>query len=1384
MSRIRRLSLRGIRNFGDENEEAIIRFSRPLTLILGPNGTGKTTIIEALKYVTCGEFPPNSERGKFFIHDPALTMTSSVRAVIKAEIVDRKGNIITICRTLECSRITGTQKLKTLDNTLSRLNKGTDKVVSITNRCVNVDTELSLIMGVSKPILDYVIFCHQEDLSWPFNEGKKLKEKFDEIFDSTNYNKAIESIIKLMKEYTTKLKLLQEEQNSCRIIVSQVEDKEKTLRDQRRRLKTAIEKVEEIKNELEPLVRRIKNSEKVATNYKELQIREKSKKTEYNLCKQHIDRLEENIEEEFDGSMTELFAEIETFDEKLKGKVDTIKEFQTRVKEITEEETKISNLLARENVTSGSLKQQVKDQERKVTNRNKILNEALMAWQLDTIDSSVSEIEVLALTKRLREKFQELEHIGEDNRARRAGEEKELQKQVDILRNEYSKSESEKNMKESEVVATRDEIHKIKLEKIRLGDAANNLNTIESKMQTVKTKIEHLNETLNVNTAKEEVTGKIKLRDETEAKLNAVDEEITSLLKQSSLQAELELHNNSLVSKEKELQKLKDKYEEIIKNLVDVKELTQIKLKNKVDTTQRELTSQIESINHQIQMEEIRSNTLQTTISHVESELHKKRKEIESDKAQVSLFCKYQDFDESVLLQSRKLKDLQDKRGLYAHQGVAYKDYIKQLKETSPSCPLCHRGFEERQAVENLLREMENEMESHPNRLKKCESELEIQQEKYDKMLQLKPVIEKIVHFEENELENLMNNLGKSKSELAKLQTSITELKNKKSDPEKRLTLTQNIMSDIVLWDRCIDDITKHKQTIDSFKTRMINAGIKSERSIEEAQRERDELKTLLKTIRRDIENLQSSINTQNEKLYNAREELNALHEEQLKIRAGVQEVKQLQEKLETLYSKEVLLGKLVDDLKQKCTVAEGNLTLGIEKLEKKKKENWEKQEMDRKILAEGFRRLSDLEKIQDDVDAFVYRKIPEALEHSENKIKRYEISIKNFRSEKSKSEADINKLKEQITLHEVLKRNLSDNVQLRREREKSKTLQQEYSDLRNELMSINYTQIMEELQNMCEREEVLLRQRNISIGNQEELELVVEQGTTELKQDLYKLAHKRYKRKCIEITTVKQTISTLKVYSQTLDRAVLKFHEDRMASVNRIMKRLWKLVYTGSDTTSIEIRTDATKSVGGAKRSYTYKLVQTKHGHEIDMRGRCSAGQRVLASIIIRLALAETFCKDCGILALDEPTTNLDQENADSLADALATVVKLRSQYQKNFQLVVISHDERFLFKLAELSENRGFHQLFRKKNGYSSIRYCQVNNQNLGTNDVKEPLSSEDECMESIAQLRNKAEGNSLKKFCSDSLYQRKRSSTGQIDSNDHTEATTSKKRYVLAI
>ena len=46
------------------------------------------------------------------------------------------------------------------------------------------------------------------------------------------------------------------------------------------------------------------------------------------------------------------------------------------------------------------------------------------------------------------------------------------------------------------------------------------------------------------------------------------------------------------------------------------------------------------------------------------------------------------------------------------------------------------------------------------------------------------------------------------------------------------------------------------------------------------------------------------------------------------------------------------------------------------------------------------------------------------------------------------------------------------------------------------------------------------------------------------------------------------------------------------------------------------------------------------------------------MASIIIRLALADSFCANCGVLTLDEPTTNLDYENKEALAKCLAECV------------------------------------------------------------------------------------------------------------------------------
>jgi len=184
--------------------------------------------------------------------------------------------------------------------------------------------------------------------------------------------------------------------------------------------------------------------------------------------------------------------------------------------------------------------------------------------------------------------------------------------------------------------------------------------------------------------------------------------------------------------------------------------------------------------------------------------------------------------------------------------------------------------------------------------------------------------------------------------------------------------------------------------------------------------------------------------------------------------------------------------------------------------------------------------------------------------------------------------------------------------------------------------------------------------------------------------------------------------------FHAALDKALLKFHTVKITEINRIINELWQITYRGSDIEGIEIVSGEEGASTSAKRSYNYRVAMIKANTRLDMKGRCSAGQRVLASIVIRLALAQTFCLHCGILALDEPTTNLDDENKIGLASALSRIIIERSK-QKNFQLILITHDEEFISTMKkELASAEGgfstpeyYFRVYRELVGDGSAKY-----------------------------------------------------------------------------
>lgn len=50
-----------------------------------------------------------------------------------------------------------------------------------------MDREIPALMGVSKAVLENVIFVHQDEANWPLQDPSTLKKKFDDIFSATRY---------------------------------------------------------------------------------------------------------------------------------------------------------------------------------------------------------------------------------------------------------------------------------------------------------------------------------------------------------------------------------------------------------------------------------------------------------------------------------------------------------------------------------------------------------------------------------------------------------------------------------------------------------------------------------------------------------------------------------------------------------------------------------------------------------------------------------------------------------------------------------------------------------------------------------------------------------------------------------------------------------------------------------------------------------------------------------------------------------------------------------------------------------------------------------------------------------------------------------------------
>lgn len=305
---------------------------------------------------------------------------------------------------------------------------------------------------------------------------------------------------------------------------------------------------------------------------------------------------------------------------------------------------------------------------------------------------------------------------------------------------------------------------------------------------------------------------------------------------------------------------------------------------------------------------------------------------------------------------------------------------------------------------------------------------------------------------------------------------------------------------------------------------------------------------------------------------------------------------------------------------------------------------------------------------------------------------------------QKSSNEAiqkSIDQLNKEIADQAAVERNLQDNLDLLKLDVEIEQINAKLTELGGNVGDIDIDEQGRNKNRLSQSLNRMTQECNQIDGQMSVIQDQISRLQAELNDPRQKNAVQNYRRAFYEVIVMQKMITDLQTYCETLERALTKYHSEKMAKINRLIRELWRSIYKGNDIDYIEINTEESRSGSNKKRSYTYRVVQSKNDTKNVMRGNCSAGQRVLACLVIRIALAETFSANCGVLALDEPTTNLDRVNIGSLVEELKRFIDERES-QQNFMLLVITHDEEFI---QMLGRSGSYHRVSRNASGKSVI-------------------------------------------------------------------------------
>ncbi|KAK6161696.1 hypothetical protein DH2020_005077 [Rehmannia glutinosa] len=971
-----------------------------------------------------------------------------------------------------------------------------------------MDREIPALMGVSKAILENVIFVHQDEANWPLQDPSTLKKKFDDIFSATRYTKALEVIKKLHKDQaqeikTYKLKLehlqtLKDAAFKLRESIVQDEEKTETLNSQMQELDMKIQNMDREINQTESLVKDLQNLQgQIATKSgkEDPSWRNRRSVMQHLLWKMKLLREKEDIEDR-----RRVHADVSA----------------NNMKEIANLQAAIE--------AHTSLKNE----------RDSIIHSLFRKHNLGSLPSGPFSDEVaFNLTDRIQSKLKDLKKDLQEKKKSNEVEVKATFDQYMHANDRWKDIEAQKEAKAEmkNGILKRIQEKEVQRDSFEVQIAGVDVTIIDEREKNMQIEVERRANQLAATEFD------FNIRQKQREKFN-LDQEIEALSKERDAM-NADSHDRVVLSlKKAEVDECKDRIRGVLKGRIPPDK----DLKNEIIQVHSSLRKEYDDLEKKADEARNEVTTLKLKMQEVNSNLSKFHKDLESRQRFVE--SKLQSLDPQsggidsylkMLEIAKEKRDVQTSKLNIADGMRRMFDPFERVARAHHICPCCDRPFSANEEDEFVKKQRVKAASSaeHMKVLAVDSSNADFHFQQLDK---LRVVYEEYVKTAQELIPLAEKNLNQLNEELDQKNQALDDVLGVLAQVKAEKDSVDALIQPVETADRLFQEMQVLQRQVGELESKL-DIQAQGAKSLEGIQSELKMLERTRSTLIDDLDKLRVDQLAMQQDL-STLQLRNSIREEKIKVANILSNIKRAEEELDRLAEEK---SQVELDLK---LLAESLGTLSKEK--KKLHDDYTNLEV--KLNDEYESQADQYRKNQQEVDALlnIFSKIKgndyfnkeeklKALQEKETQLK---LELKSDETRMNELLKELDKSKELSQTQAEIRRNIQDNLEYRKVKAQVEELTREIESLEDSMLTIGgLSKISSILVKLSQERESFLTELNKRRGTLSVYKSNIDKNKADLKQAQYKDIDKRYFDQLIQLKTTEMANKDLDRYYKALDK-------------------------------------------------------------------------------------------------------------------------------------------------------------------------------------------------------------------------------------------------------